>query len=69
MLLSNCSVFDAFPDASPDLFYLSPKAGNGDYLVPRIFNKNMSPTQPFPKLLILPFNAGFGCCDADVPPT
>ena len=43
-VLANCSVFDAFPTASPDVFFLSPRVGSGDYIVPRLFNKNLSPS-------------------------
>eukprot|EP00392_Amoebophrya_sp_AT5.2_P006796 g6808.t1 len=60
MLKANCSVFDAFPTTSPDLLFLHPKAGNAGYLMPRIFSRRMGPTQPFPKLVIVPFNPNFG---------
>ncbi|CAD7926733.1 unnamed protein product [Amoebophrya sp. A120] len=60
LLKANCSVFDAFPTTTPDLLFLHPRAGNAGYLVPRIFSRRMGPTQPFPKLLIVPFNPNFG---------
>ena len=59
-LMSNASVFDAFMDPSPDVFFLSARVGNGAWLTSRIFNRNLSPTQPYPKILLLPFNPNFG---------